>query len=164
MGETAKVRKRLSVFCSGVGLDLGFGGDPINDSAITLDVSYFPGINIIGDARILHWFSTEALDYVYSSHLLEDFEDISAVLNEWFRVLRPGGFLVLYLPVERIYREFCEKNGLERNIQHKNENLCLDFMLELLKQDFDGRYEIVHSMELSEDYCFDLVIKKIKED
>lgn len=161
--ETAKARDRLGVFCKGVGLDLGWGGDPISASAIKVDMSDFPGTNIVGDASNLVWFQSGALDFVYSSHLLEDFEDIPTVLNEWFRVLKPEGVLVLYLPTEQVYREFCLKNNLERNVKHKNEAFSLEFLKGILKEHFKGRYEIIHSTELSEDYCFDLVIKKVKE-
>lgn len=138
--ETAKARDRLGVFCKGVGLDLGWGGDPISASAIKVDMSDFPGTNIVGDASNLVWFQ-----------------------NEWFRVLKPEGVLVLYLPTEQVYREFCLKNNLERNVKHKNEAFSLEFLKGILKEHFKGRYEIIHSTELSEDYCFDLVIKKVKE-
>jgi SAM-dependent methyltransferase len=37
-------------------------------------------------------------DYVYSSNVLEHIEDDTAVLGMLFRVLKPGGRIVLYLP------------------------------------------------------------------
>lgn len=42
-------------------------------------------------------------DAVFSSHLLEHFHDPAAALKEWWRVIKPGGFLVLYLPDEDLY-------------------------------------------------------------
>ena len=38
MSETSKCRDRLAKYCIGNGLDIGHGGDPINDTAITLDM------------------------------------------------------------------------------------------------------------------------------
>src|SRR5258708_29036296 len=83
--ETSKCRNRLAQFCTGYGLDLGFGGDPITDTAIRVDQIYpysnvgsFP-VQLGGDARRLVWFNDEVLDFVYSSHLLEDFVDTKDV-------------------------------------------------------------------------------------
>src|ERR1700744_6095280 len=90
--ETSKRRARLAPFCIGYGADLGFGGDPIIASAIRVD-SPSPyadtGNNTVqlgGDAARLHWFANGVLDYLYSSHLLEDFADTETVLREWIRV------------------------------------------------------------------------------
>jgi hypothetical protein len=37
-------------------------------------------VQLSGDARCLHWFANGTLDYVYSSHLLEDFEDTKSII------------------------------------------------------------------------------------
>lgn len=42
-------------------------------------------------------------DAIFSSHLLEHLEDPAAALEEWWRVIKPGGYLVLYLPDEDLY-------------------------------------------------------------
>src|SRR3972149_2826407 len=106
MSETFRCRERLKKFCTGYGLDIGYGGDPIVPSAITVDlpkpyakVGECP-LNLGGDAGNLRWFRDTVLDYVYSSHLLEDFPayKTEAVLREWMRVLKPRGNLILYLP------------------------------------------------------------------
>ena len=50
-----------------------------------------PGISrssLVPKAKDLYWFRDGVLDYVYSSHLLEDYVDTEAVLREWLRVLR----------------------------------------------------------------------------
>ena len=79
--ETSKCRARLSPFCLGYGLDLGFGGDPINTAAIRVDTPKpyaYTGdapVQLGGDARVLHWFRDGVRDYIYSSHLLEDFSE-----------------------------------------------------------------------------------------
>ena len=49
-------------------------------------------VQLGGDAANLYWFADESLDFLYSSHLLEDFENCEKVLREWLRVLRPGGY------------------------------------------------------------------------
>lgn len=55
-------------------------------------------------------------DAVFSSHLLEHMEDPAAALEEWWRVLKVGGFLVLYLPDEDLYPRVGEPGA---NPDHK---------------------------------------------
>jgi SAM-dependent methyltransferase len=172
--ETSKCRLRLGKYCVGDGLDLGYGGDPIVRSAITVDLPYGPygcvfgdhPQNLHGDATKLHWFNNEVLDYVYASHLIEDFspQRIKEILIEWFRVIKPGGYLVIYCPVERVYRAYCLGKGTKPNASHRNENFDLKFLLDLVDGSLKkGSYEVAHSLELDDSYCFDLVLKKGSE-
>jgi ubiquinone/menaquinone biosynthesis C-methylase UbiE len=120
--------------------------------------------NLAGDARDLYWFKDDVLDYVYSSHLLEDFPpgQTAAVLGEWLRVIKVGGVLVIYGPDDQAYRAFCKKKGRPTNPAHKIDNFGLDYLKGILENNFLGRYSIVHEIELIDDYCFDLVVRKLK--
>lgn len=168
--ETSKARPRLSKFCQGNGIDLGYGGDPIVPTVITMDLpNPYTKLgdhpqNLAGDARNLFWFRNNVLDYVYSSHLLEDFssKETAAVLREWLRVIKAGGVLVLYGPDEQAYRAYCKKIGEEPNKSHKIDNFGLRYVKGVLERNFQGTYSIVHEIELIDDYCFDLVIRKLK--
>jgi uncharacterized protein (TIGR02246 family) len=168
--ETSKARPRLSKFCQGNGIDLGYGGDPIVPTVITMDLPRpyarlgdHPQ-NLAGDARDLYWFRNNILDYVYSSHLLEDFssKETAAVLREWLRVIKVGGVLVLYGPDEQAYRAHCKKTGQDYNPSHKIDDFGLRYVKRVLEQNFQGTYSIVHEIELIDDYCFDLVVRKLK--
>lgn len=136
--ETSKFRHLFIDYCKGNGIDIGYGGDPISPSAITIDLEkpyaqtggYL--LNLAGDARKLHWFNDRCLDYVYSSHLLEDFEEKEMIVREWVRVLKDGGFIILLLPDEQRYRKHCRKNGLQRNPNHKDIEFCLDNIKKIL--------------------------------
>lgn len=169
--ETSKARGRLAKYCIGNGIDLGYGGDPITPHAIAMDrLIEVRGVksdedhpqNLSGDARNLYWFNDEVLDFVYSSHLLEDFpaEEISKILFEWFRVIKPGGYLVLYGPDEPTYSKHCELTGQEHNQAHKSADFGLEFVKKILRENLCDMYEIVHEIPLIDDYCFDLVIAK----
>jgi uncharacterized protein (TIGR02246 family) len=168
--ETSKARPRLSRFCQGNGVDLGYGGDPIVPSAITMDLpTPYTKLgdhpqNLPGDARDLYWFKNNALDYVYASHLLEDFppQETVPVLREWLRVIKVGGFLVLYGPDEPAYRAHCKKKGQVPNAAHKMDNFGLRYLKGVLERNFPGQYSVVHETELIDVYCFDLVIRKLK--
>ena len=94
ISETSRSRTTLAPFCEGYGVDLGFGGDPIAPHAIRVDLPrpYTAvgdlSVQLGGDATDLVWFRDGVLDFVYSSHLLEDFDDTERVLREWLRVDR----------------------------------------------------------------------------
>jgi len=164
VSETSKCRERLAGFCSGNGLDLGFGGDPIVPHAICLDLpgpyaaySEHPQ-HLKGDATDLRWFRDANLDFVYSSHLLEDFEDTGDVLDEWLRVLRIGGLLVLFLPDEQAYRAYCQREGLSPNRHHMHE----DFGLPTVKRILETRsVRVVHERYPVGIYSFELVVEKV---
>jgi len=167
VSETSKARGSLAAFCRGNGLDIGYGGDPIVPHAICLDLperyaSYkrHPQ-HLHGDARDLHWFREDCLDYVYSSHLLEDFEDTKAVMSEWLRVIKTGGVLVLYLPDEQAYRKNCREKGVQPNVHHVHADFSLDYIKQILNH-IDG-VEIIHEKFPSGLYSFELVIKKCKK-
>ncbi len=162
--ETDKARASLTKYCIGYGVDLGFGGDKIIPSAIGVDLpkpyaktGYDP-VQLGGDAANLYWFKDEVLDYVFSSHLLEDFEDTTSVLTEWSRVLKVGGYLILYLPDEQVYRADCAAKGLIGNTAHKNENFNLDWVLQCA--DAVGNLELVHNTGIVIDYSFEVVFRK----
>jgi SAM-dependent methyltransferase len=126
------------------GIDLGFGGDPISSHAIAMDLpspyaethdetgSSHPQ-HLKGDARNLYWFRDGVLDYVYSSHLLEDFPNTQEVLREWLRVLKPGGKLILVQPDEMKYREFCKMTGQDQNAAHAQPLMSQKWLTEQLE-------------------------------
>lgn len=118
MSETSGVRTLLSPYCVGDGLDIGFGGDPIVPWAICFDLP--KPYNLVGNSpQHLHGdahslpFKDRTLDWVYSSHLIEDFvyDEQVTLLNEWVRVLKPTGVLILCAPNQQKYFECCKRTG-----------------------------------------------------
>ncbi|RMD75255.1 MAG: methyltransferase domain-containing protein [Lentisphaerae bacterium] len=164
--ETAKVRESLLPFCVGDGVDLGYGGDPICESAICIDqhrkyadLGDFPQ-HLHGDASNLYWFRDKSVDYVFSSHLLEDFVNTAAVLDEWIRILKVGGNLVLFLPDEQEYRKYCKKINCPPNEHHIHEFFSLKYVKNILLQ--RGDMKIIHEKYPSGIYSFELVAKRIR--
>lgn len=162
--ETSKCRASLAPFCEGVGLDVGYGGDPIAPHAICIDLPQAYGHygvspqHIHGDGARLPWFTDSSLDFVYSSHVLEDFENTGEVLAEWLRVLRPGGRLVLFLPDEPTYRDHCRRRGLAPNPHHVHADFGPQRVREIL--DRRGDTTIVHFRFPVGIYSFELVAQK----
>jgi ADP-heptose:LPS heptosyltransferase/predicted SAM-dependent methyltransferase len=119
--ETQKVHHRIAPFVSGHGVDLGCGCWPLKvektmeNSCLAIDGGYSPQAcavaDMISDVSALPQFSNESFDYVYSSHTLEDMSYPEAVLTEWWRILKPGGNLILYLPLAR---QVAKSLGIEK--------------------------------------------------
>lgn len=168
--ETDTARWRLEPFCHGNGLDIGFGGSPIKPSAICIDrpegaagrrqdPSPAP-THLVGPADNLYWFKDNVLDYVYSSHVLEDFLDTEGVLREWLRVLKPGGNLVLFLPDQQVYVRETPKQHW--NQDHKHAGFGLVWLKEILLKMGVPASAVIHEMfpVPGNAYSFDIVIKK----
>lgn len=136
MSETSRHRDRFTKYTQGMGIDVGYGGAPINDTAITMDMQFmyvdYKGKpqNLYGDARNLYWFKDGVLSYLYSSHLIEDFEDTLSVLKEWIRVIQVGGYLCLLFPDEQHYRAATKPEYW--NLSHKHMDMGLKYMLDIL--------------------------------
>jgi ADP-heptose:LPS heptosyltransferase/predicted SAM-dependent methyltransferase len=108
--ESKKVMWELVPYTRGFGLDIGCGPYKAFPHFIgvdnKIDTQIF-GIQMnpdftIPDAKELP-FKDVACDFVFSSHLLEHVEDYKACLKEWWRVLKVGGRLCLYLPHKNFY-------------------------------------------------------------
>lgn len=169
-GEPVWCRERLAKWCTGNGADLGFGGAPISPTAICIDRAEghperavvpgpVPPTHFVGDVRDLP-FKDGTLDYVFSSHVLEDFEETADVLKEWARVIKVNGYIVLFLPDQPAYEKDCEKHGIMPNGAHKHR----DFSLEFVKNKIPENCVVVHELwpVPGNPYSFDLVIKKLK--
>ena len=91
----------------GKGLDIGGGPDPLG-----LYLELFPrmqGVKIWdktdGNAETLDTIESCIFDFVHSSHCLEHLDDPSQALQNWFRVLKPDGYLVIMVPDEDMYEQ-----------------------------------------------------------
>jgi SAM-dependent methyltransferase len=108
--ETSKAHaRRLSEgmfdkYCRGLGIDIGCGNDPI-DPGDDREVYMFDMIHGQGDATFLHHVGNERFDYVHSSHLLEHIADDATAIKNWWRVLKPGGYMILLLPERDLYEK-----------------------------------------------------------
>lgn len=165
--ETSKHRDRLAPFCEGYGLDVGFGGDPIQPSAIRMDLSEpyahtgpDQPVQLGGDCRHLSRFRDGSLDYVYSSHVLEDFGEgeTEGILREWSRVLRVGGRIVLLLPDQQRYLAYCSRHGLEPNGHHSIEHFSLDYIRGVASR--IGNLKVVEDIDPIDAYSFAVVLEK----
>lgn len=132
--ETGKHRWMTAPYCVGNGIDIGSGGDPVVPWAIQVELSdsayseYNSGLPTRGavhyrdDKAFLNLpFKDRTLDWVFSSHLIEDFLDWFPILREWKRVLKIGGTLIICLPDKTRWNEAIRR-GQPPNKQHRHES------------------------------------------
>lgn len=162
MSETSKVRHLVLEYCNGYGIDLGCGGDKIKPDCIGFDRKQ-PYTNVgndtideHGDATNLKRFKNNTFDYIYSSHLIEDFTETKAVLKEWFRVLKTRGNMILVFPDQAVYQFQYGGN----NPYHKIPQMGLNYMLEKIHESV-RKYEILFTQKCEIDYNVIIIIKKL---
>lgn len=121
--ESKKIVWEVAPYMKGRGLDIGAGEFKVLPHAISVDnmhhqqygFSVKPDV-LVETAEKLDVFGSQAFDFVYSSHLLEHIENYPAALKEWFRLVKQGGYMILYLPDEDEYPKVGEKGA---NPDHK---------------------------------------------
>jgi ADP-heptose:LPS heptosyltransferase/predicted SAM-dependent methyltransferase len=138
--EAAKVRYDIVPYTRGRGLDLGCGpakayphfiGLDNNADAALFGIHAKPDI-LVETCEVLD-FKDATMDFVFSSHLLEHIENYKAALAEWWRVIKVGGHLVLYLPDEDQYPKVGEKHA---NPDHKW-NVSYDRVIDAMPDGWD---------------------------
>lgn len=132
--ESSKIASIAVPYLQGRGLDIGCGMQKVWPSAIGVDNGHHfgrGGADIQGDGTDLSMFADASMDYVFSSHFLEHVHGpIEPVLREWWRVLKVGGRLVLYLPHKDWYPNIGEAGA---NPDHQRD-MVPDDVIAAMKQ------------------------------
>jgi predicted SAM-dependent methyltransferase len=84
-------------------LKLHIGGKEARSGWKILDIEERPEVDFVGDAADLSQFADNSVDAIYASHVLEHFyhslnNELVNTLTEWYRVLKPGGKLLISVP------------------------------------------------------------------
>jgi len=82
-----------------VELELGCGNRKRNRQAIGIDMLDYPDVDIVGDVyEVLSALPNHSVDAVYSYHFVEHVTDVSKLLSELARVIKPNGYLKFVAP------------------------------------------------------------------
>lgn len=80
-------------------IELGCGQRKTIPTAIGIDLLDMPDVDIISDLNEgLPFFENESVDIIYSSHFLEHLNNFPLLMNEAYRVLKPGGKMLGIVP------------------------------------------------------------------
>jgi ADP-heptose:LPS heptosyltransferase/predicted SAM-dependent methyltransferase len=162
--ETSKIRWDLVPFTRGLGYDIGCGPYKAFPHFIGIDnrkdVQMF-GIQMdpeitVPDASHLPMLASAHADFVYSSHTLEHIKDHEKALKEWWRVIKPGGHLCLYLPHKDLYPNIGQEGANPDHVHDFSPQDIIDAMLKI------GGWDLVENQERNEgtEYSFFQVYKK----
>jgi SAM-dependent methyltransferase len=96
--EAAKAYPRLKGLLTGKGIDIGCGQWPITNDCDRWDVEN-------GDAMFMVGAKKEHYDWVFSAHLLEHVKDPALAIANWWKLVKPGGVLIVLVPDEDLYEK-----------------------------------------------------------
>ena len=164
--ESAKIRWEIAEYTRGRVLDLGCGTKKCYPHFIGVDNGHHAqfGLRIKPDVFIkscekLDLFASQSMDAVFSSHLLEHFEHekIPGILKEWLRVVKPGGFLILYVPDEDEYPKVGDEHA---NPDHKW-NVNYERVIEAMRE--AGSWDLIDFQKRNADdeYSLLFVFKRL---
>jgi len=112
--ETTKARLRrlpderfINQYFVGDGIDIGCGDDSLGKHKST-----YTKINEVkawdlpdGDAQLMQGVEDNTYDFVHSSHCLEHMRNPSEAMQNWIRICKPGGYIVITIPEEDLYEQ-----------------------------------------------------------
>lgn len=145
------------------------GTVPIVPQAIGVDVGY------AGYDGTSFPFADEMFDAIYSSHCFEHIAPWKEVLQDWYRILKPGGFLIIVVPHQLLFER---KRYLPSyfNPDHKRYYTISSLIGEIEAAFEENTYRVRHLIENDKDFdygpapqegstgCYEieLVIEKIR--
>jgi predicted SAM-dependent methyltransferase len=150
------------------GIDVGCGTDRIDDMVPGIDRQpeyRYASAQWVWDCKDLELFNDNSLDFIFSSHCLEDFSDIDTVFCNWWKKLKPNGLMLLLLPDMQAGRY--PKCGEPRGNPSHRTNVGKEFMQGMLKRLHEkGKLtcEILQEDTIphTETCSIDYVIKKVR--
>ena len=166
--ESDKIRFEVLPYVARGGLDIGCGPKKVWPHLIGVDsgkdtelfgIQMRPDI-VVGDAARLPLFADESVESVFSSHCLEHIEDWGAALKEWWRLVKVGGHLALYLPHADLYPRIGHPGA---NPDHKHD-FQPDDIVDFFRLAFPD-WTLVEKQTRGEgyEYSFLLVLRKESE-
>ncbi len=99
----------MKKFITGLGLEIGTGTNRLSPTVFGIDNYNHADADMVWDCAPEqdgqqyynpYPFKDERFDFVFSSHVLEDFNPIiiQTVFDEWLRLVKKGGYLILLVP------------------------------------------------------------------
>lgn len=164
--EAAKIRWELVPYTRGKGLDLGCGpykafphfrgvDNCVDKHLFRIDMK--PDW-VVDTCENLRDFASQSQDFIFSSHLLEHIQEYKAALTEWWRVIKPGGHLCLYLPHKDFYPNVGQDGA---NPDHKHDFHPNDIIKAM--EEIASGWDLVENQERNEgtEYSFFQVYRKL---
>ena len=165
--EAAKCRFDVLPYIGEHGLDIGCGPQKVFPHLIGIDnlkdvglfnIQMRPDFVCKDAARLPYKDGT--WDTVFSSHTLEHIEDAKAALAEWWRMLIPGGHLILYLPHKAFYPNIGQPGS---NPDHKHDFVPDDIVALMREVAPDWTLRVNEERNGGREYSFLQVFRREKD-
>lgn len=169
MNEVSKIRDKVLPYLGTHCIDIGCGNSKVKPEAIGVDGRKLDGVDIVTDDlyNLSKIIPPDSCTSVFGSHNLEHLRHDSLALDDWAKLIKPGGYLILYLPDGDYYNN-------DNNPEHIRTYRFKDFMFFFRNaycgegHDFNGEFfkkifEIEEAgLDIGEDkYSFYLIAKKV---
>lgn len=136
---------------------------------INIDIRELPGIDVVTDVRDLSMYLDNSVDELFAKDVLEHMprREWRIVLNEWIRVIKPGGILKIRFPdmlklVEKFKNGGFDKNRVYGKTDIYDAEECRRFGEERLGQLLFGDQNVPENAHLS-GLTEWLVVRHLKE-
>ena len=84
-------------------------GSRVLPGAETVDILALPGVDIVHDLDVFPWpYADNSFDLIYGHNVFEHLEDQIATMEEFWRILKPQGRIVLTVPYFRSVDAFTD--------------------------------------------------------
>jgi ADP-heptose:LPS heptosyltransferase len=159
--ESKKIVWVVAPYLKGRGLDIGAGDFKVLPHVISVDnmnhaqFGFQVRPDLFSEADNLDMIASASMDFVYSSHTLEHVVDMEKALKEWWRVIKPTGCLVLYLPHKDFYPNMGQDGA---NVDHKRDFVPED-VIAAMPAGWD--LEVLQERNNDDEYSFLLVFRKL---
>lgn len=169
--ETDKIRDKVQPYLHGFVIDVGSAGSPITPTAFCIDGRDFPNVshktdNLYTLPEQLHG-KIQLADCLFSSHVLEHLPDHYGAIVSWSKLIKKGGYLVLYLPDGRYYdnkenQEHLTDTDYDKFLFWFSRTFCGEGK-DFRGNNFTASFQIIESgLDIGEDrYSFYIVSQKL---
>lgn len=154
----------LHCLCEGHGVEIGCGHRKTHPNVIGVDIiaggatgeygvvkDQTSVADICASGDDLHVFKDNEMDFVINRHVLEHFQDPLKAIEEWKRILKPGGILGIVTPDDRN----CDTIALDPTHKHV---FTPDSFRRLMR--YMGDFEEIHIGDCLKDWSFVAIYQK----